>query len=228
MELHILIVEDDVHLAELIEMHLQAENYKTTKLVTGKNAKAFLKTERPHLIILDRNLPDMDGVDLCLYISQNLGYRIPVIILTVQNRIRDRIVGLEAGASDYIAKPVDMNELKARVKAQLRSYEYIWISGEISYQGLLLNQNRQEAYYKQQPLNLNPKEFRLLFLLIRFAEHVVSKSRLFDFVWEQAKPISNSLEVYISSLRRKFKRLDIPLTIENAYGEGYLIKPYSQ
>ena len=165
---HILVVDDEKEIADVIELYLQNDQYKVFTFYTGKEALNCIENVRIDLAILDVMLPDVDGFDILKKIREK--YTFPVLMLTAKAEYMDKITGLTLGADDYIPKPFNPLELVARVKAQLRRYTQYnegtkQMGDIIDFAGLVLDRNSHECTYNEKPLTLTPTEFDILWLL---------------------------------------------------------------
>lgn len=220
---NILIVEDDTKIAELISTELTLEGYKVTIASDGMEALGVAREYPPDLIILDWMLPRISGLDVCLRLRKT-GIKTPIIMLTAKDEIPDRVIGLNAGADDYVIKPFNMQELLARVKARLRrvSDEYSEI---LEFEDLTLNLLTREVYRGKQLIELTTKEFDLLEYLLRHPHQVLNRNQIIENVWSyDFAGESNVIEVYIRALRLKLEVNQSPRLIQTIRGIGYALK----
>ncbi|MBI6952099.1 two-component system response regulator QseB [Pseudomonas sp. TE6288] len=217
--MRLLLVEDDAALGEGICDGLRLEGYTLDWLQDGQSALHALSVETFDVLVLDLGLPRLDGLALlrCLRAAENA---MPVLILTARDGLEDRIAGLDAGADDYLVKPFDLNELKARLRALLRRS-----AGRarvlIEHAGVSLDPATQQVRYNGQPVVLTPKEYLLLHELLAQPGKVFTRERLTQLLygWDE-EPESNTLEVNIYQLRKKlFNGL-----IRTVRGIGYLVE----
>lgn len=206
---HILIIEDDPAVAQVLQKSLQRDGYAVTWRETGQAGVAFARDHSPHLIILDLRLPDGSGLDICRQIRQ-LGLRQPILILTVQADEVDKVLGLEMGADDYLSKPYSFRELLARVRALLRrAYgDLSPLDADLLYAAdLVIDRSRAQVKRGSKILNLTPIEFRLLVYLARHMGQALSRQQLVDGVWGYAGDSGdeNTLMVHIRRLRQKIE-----------------------
>ncbi|WMC94188.1 VanR-ABDEGLN family response regulator transcription factor [Kineothrix sp. MB12-C1] len=228
----ILVVDDEVEIADLIEVYLNNENYTVFKFYTAKEALEFINTTELDLAILDIMLPDINGFILCQKIRERYTY--PVIMLTAKDEETDKITGLTLGADDYITKPFRPLEMVARVKAQLRRYKkYNAIHSEgtakdvISHSGLIMNIKTHECLLDEKSLVLTPTEFSILRILLENKGSVVSAEDLFHKIWqdEYYSKSNNTITVHIRHLREKLNdTVDNPKYIKTIWGVGYKIE----
>jgi len=215
----LLLIEDDIALGDGVHQALSREGYTVDWLKDGSSALHSLLTEAFDLAVLDLGLPRMDGLDVLRRLRQS-GATLPVLILTARDATEDRIAGLDAGADDYLIKPFDLAELKARLRALLRRS-----AGRarilIEHAGITLDPSTQQVTYHGNPVALTPKEYQLLYELLSPPGRVMTRERLITLLYgwnEEAE--SNTLEVHIHHLRKKFSA-DLIRTIR---GVGYLVE----
>lgn len=217
--MRLLLVEDDPALGEGVRTGLRQEGYTIDWLQDGASALHALQTEEFDLVVLDLGLPRLDGIELLKRLRGG-GASLPVLILTARDATEDRIAGLDAGADDYLVKPFDLNELKARLRALLRRS-----TGRatvlIEHAGITLDPSSQQVTYNGQTVVLTPKEYLLLHELLAQPGKVFTRERLTQLLygWEEEAE-SNTLEVHIYHLRKKlFSEL-----IRTVRGIGYLVE----
>jgi DNA-binding response OmpR family regulator len=185
----------------------------------------LVQTLNYDLILLDVMLPKLDGISLCKRLRQ-AGYMIPVLMLTARDTSSDKVIGLDAGADDYVVKPFDLAELAARMRALLRRSSSIM--PPILEWGLLrLDPSTCEVTYADKPLNLTPKEFGLLELFLRNGRLVLSRSTILEKLWSlEDPPGEEAVKVHIKELRKKLRKVGASADlIETVYGLGYRLKP---
>jgi DNA-binding response OmpR family regulator len=213
----VLLVEDEENLASLVRAYLEQENYRVIWVVTGAEALQAIEAEPVRLVVLDLNLPDMDGLDVCRQIRSRSS--VPVVMLTSRDEEPDRLAGLETGADDYIGKPFSPRELVARMKAVLRrtephSEEELLVLGDI-----VLRRRAREVGVAGEPIELRPKEFDLLAYLMQNPGAVLSRDVLLERVWGfDYEGGTRTVDVHVAQLRRKLGRPDLIRTIR---GSGY-------
>ena len=228
----ILIVDDEIEIADLIELYLKNENYTVFKFYNAKEALACIDTTNLDLAILDIMLPDISGFTLCKRIRERYTY--PIIMLTAKDDETDKITGLTYGADDYITKPFRPLEMIARVKAQLRRYKKYnpahsenCINDVISHLGLIMNIKTHECILNEKPLVLTPTEFSILRILLQRKGDVISSEELFHEIWqnEYYSKSNNTITVHIRHLREKLDdTVDHPKYIKTIWGVGYKIE----
>lgn len=232
MSSKIMIVEDEIEIADLIEVYLTNENYEVIKFYSPKAALASIEEIQPDLAILDVMMPEMNGFTLSQKIREN--YKFPIIMLTAKEEETDKIMGLPLGADDYITKPFRPLELTARVKAQIRRYKRYNPSAPletecdtISHAGILLNKKTHECYLNDEPVILTPTEFSILQILLENIGKVISAEELFHRIWkdEYYSKRNNTITVHIRHLREKLNdSVDHPKYIKTIWGVGYKIE----
>lgn len=216
----ILIIEDDKRLAELLEQELGFEGHSTTVCHTG--AEGLLHAEDAYdLIVLDLNLPDMDGIE----VAERLHGRTSasILMLTARGDVGSRVEGLYAGASDYITKPFSLQELLARIHVRLR--ERAGPDKMLEYKRVSLDLNAKICQVEGQPVVLTAQEFKLLELLLRDQGRIYSKEDLEQKLYKGDNlPGSNTIEVFVSNLRRKLAAAGVDKLISTVRGMGYMIQ----
>lgn len=226
----ILLVDDEEDICNLLTVYLKNSNYDVVCFGTGTEALEFLSGEEVDCAVLDVMLPDMDGFTVCRKIRE-LKY-FPVIMLTAKNEEADVLNGLMLGADDYITKPFKAMEVLARIRAQIRRYKTYDRQGEeeretdeISIRGLYMNGENHRATLYDEPLDLTPLEFSILFYLGKRQGKVVSSEELFEAVWqERFWNQNNTVMTHIGRIREKMKEsAKKPKFIRTVWGVGYTI-----
>ena len=230
MDIHILVVDDEPEIADLVGVYLRSEGFTVHTCGTAQEALDTLERQSVDLAILDVMLPDKSGFDLCGELRRE--HRFPVLMLTAKSSDMDKITGLTIGADDYITKPFNPLELVARVKAQLRRYtrynEAERAAGDrdvIDVNGLTINRATHECWLYDKPLSLTPIEFDILWMLCENRGQVISAERLFESVWqEKYLERNNTVMVHIRRLREKMGEPSRdPRFIKTVWGVGYKI-----
>jgi DNA-binding response OmpR family regulator/HPt (histidine-containing phosphotransfer) domain-containing protein len=225
--LKILLVEDDLHSAEILLQQLAESHYTIDSAVNAKTAWQYIETYTYDLVILDIMLPDSNGIELCTNLRA-AGYTVPVLLLTAKDSASDRVMGLEAGADDYVVKPYNCQELVARIRALLRRYsDRDMLTQELAWEQLSLDLKTNIVTYDQKSLHLTQKEYGLLELFLRYPQQVFSRGALLDQVWSAREfPSEEAVTTHIKGLRHKLKAAGMPIDpIETLYGLGYRLKP---
>lgn len=219
----ILLVEDDKHIAYLIQFQLAHDRHIVDVCTNGGEALAVLRTHDFDLVILDWMLPDLSGVDVCQQFRGG-GGTTPILMLTARSSAQDKITGLDSGCDDYLVKPFNPEELNARVRALLRRPPQI--AGRVLKVGEIeLDTSTYKVSRNAAPVDLLPKEFAILELLMRHPNQYFSSEAILDRVWQSdANASIDSVRTHIKTLRRKLGDSDSNETIQNTRGLGYRIK----
>ena len=216
----ILVIEDEHKIANSIKKGLEQEHYLVDVAYEGNDGLSLAQTEEYDAIILDRLLPQINGLEICKRLREE-HIHTPILMLTAKGQLEDRVEGLNAGADDYLVKPFAFTELIARIKALLRRPKAT-VETILSVADLTLNTNTYEVTRNEKPIKLSAKEFSLLQYLLRHKNTVVTKDQIINNVWSyDADILPNSVEVYIKHLRNK---IDAPFTtplIHTVRGFGY-------
>jgi DNA-binding response OmpR family regulator len=203
----ILIVEDERNLSNLVRRYLEEEGHRVLQTFDGPAALTMAAAEAPDLVILDIMLPGLDGLEVCRRLRQTS--IVPILMLTARAEEIDRVVGLEVGADDYLTKPFSMRELLARVRAILRRVEMLRAASEpawdeVTVAGLRLDPTGYETTLNGQAVELTPKEFALLYLLVRHPGRVFSRAYLLDEIWGySAEAYDRTVDTHVYRLRQK-------------------------
>jgi DNA-binding response OmpR family regulator len=223
----ILIVEDDRDIAELVERYLQKAGFATEILASGRDALKAVSERPPDLLILDLMLPQVDGLEICRAVRGNpKTAAVPVIMLTARAEESERIVGLEIGADDYLAKPFSPNELVARVRALLRRANRQPESGAIGYGQILVDTERHTVSSAGADIVLTAKEFLLLEYLLRHRGRVLSRDVLLTDVWGyRYTGGTRTVDVHVRRLREKLPPLADALITVKQFGYKLLEEP---
>lgn len=223
--LKILIVDDEVNIRELVKFNLDKAGYTIIEAADGQSAVNTARADKPDLVILDLMLPGIDGLEVCRHLKgQRETSGIPIIMLTAKNEEIDKILGLELGADDYMTKPFSARELIARVKAVLRrSQKDAPSAGELSVGSLRFNFSRYEAFLGKEKLELTPKEYELLKLLITNIGKVYTREQLLEKVWGyEYFGDTRTVDVHVRHLRAKLgQEAEAAELIETVRGVGY-------
>jgi len=222
--LEILVVDDDPALRAALDRALKLEGYRVTFAHDGRQALQMMTGASQDAVILDLGLPLMDGVEVCRR-ARERGDRTPVLMLTARDAVSDRVEGLDAGADDYLVKPFALDELLARLRALLRRTVATPAEGILKFAEMVMDLQTMEVRRGKRELELTRTEFRLLELFMRNPRVVLSRSRIFEEVWGyDFGASSNSLEVYVSYLRRKLEADGEPRLIHTVRGVGYTLR----
>ena len=218
----LLVVEDDRMLSELIRRALIEDGFAVDVASDGEQAETLVFVNDYDGIILDLVLPRKSGLQLLQQMRRE-ARATPTLILTGRRATQDIVRGLDVGADDYLTKPFDLDELKARVRALVRRCGAIR-SEQVALGGVLLDRRRRQATVDGRPLRMTPKEFALLEHLMMKPDEVVSRSELLEKVWDfQFDPGSNVVDVHVARLRAKLRSADANVRLETARGIGFML-----
>ena len=224
--MHVLIVEDDERIVSFLDKGLRAEGYVTTVATDVPLAveSVRLLADSLDVVLLDLGLPGGSGEDVLRAVRAQAG-SLPVIILTARAEVSDKVRGLDLGATDYITKPFAFEELLARIRAALRTAEQPTVS-ELVVGDLRLDLMTKVAWRAGRRIDLAPREWALLELFMRHPDHVLSRARILNQVWEYGfDPGSNVVDVYVGYLRRKLNREGLAPLLQTVRGAGYRLVP---
>jgi DNA-binding response OmpR family regulator len=223
MTAHILLVEDDAKLAQLVEAELRLEDYRVTVATNGMEGLSLAREVQPDLLILDWMMPGLSGLDVCMRL-RSTGIQAPIIMLTAKDEIPDRVTGLNAGADDYVTKPFSIEELLARVKAHLRRV-HPDLPNFLEFEDLTLNRITRDVCRDRQLIQLTAKEFDLLEFLLRHPRQVLTREQIVEQVWGyDFVGESNIIELYVRALRIKLEADNPKRLIHTIRGVGYVLR----
>ncbi|AUB42498.1 DNA-binding response regulator, OmpR family, containings REC and winged-helix [Nostoc flagelliforme CCNUN1] len=222
--MRILLVEDDELISEALVKALTDQHYAIDVATDGQAGCELVEAFAYDLILLDVMLPKLDGISLCRR-WRSQGLRSPIILLTSQDNSTKKVMGLDAGADDYVVKPFDLQEMLARIRALLRRGN-LTSSPLLEWGNLRLDPSNFEVTYDQQPLHLTPKEYSLLELFLRNRQRIFSCSAILDRIWSfEELPGEETVRSHMKGLRQKLKAAGVPEDpIETVYGIGYRLK----
>ncbi len=222
MNPHILIVEDEEKITDFLRRGLVYESYRVDVAHDGQSGLALARENPPDLVILDWMLPGMDGLEVCRRLRS--GGPMPILLLTARDSVADRVLGLDAGADDYLIKPFDFDELLARIRALLRRAQPQ--SPEIlKFADLSLDTGTRQAFRGERTIDLTAKEYELLELFMRNPRQVLTRDVIFDRVWGyDFGGESNIIEVYVRYLRQKLETGNEPRLLHTVRGVGYVLR----
>ncbi|MDJ0690668.1 MAG: response regulator [Xenococcaceae cyanobacterium MO_188.B32] len=222
--MRILLIDDDEQLMEVVSHKLIEQHYAVDIANTGEMGWEFILLFNYDLVVLDWMLPDLDGIALCQQIRTR-GYKMPIMLLTARDRYTDKVMGLDAGADDYVVKPFNFEELTARIRALLRR-EINVSSPILNWHDLSLDPKTHEVKYQNQLLPLTPKEYGLIELFMRHPQQVFSPGAIIDNLWAgEDPPGEEAVRTHIKGLRQKLKEVGMAKdTIKTVYGVGYRLK----
>ena len=219
----ILLVEDDDRIIDFLRRGLKAEGYAVELARTGQEAIAFGTDGQFQAIILDLGLPDMNGRQICENLRTR-GIDTPILMLTARDTVQDKVVGLRAGADDYMTKPFAFEELLARVEVLMRRRggEPVLESKEMRIADLVLNSETHQVKRGETLIELTPKEFTLLEYFLRMQGKLLSRTRILEQIWGySADPLTNVVDVYVRQLRRKIDDDHAIKLLKTVRGFGY-------
>ncbi|MGL5064098.1 MAG: response regulator [Microcoleus sp.] len=221
----ILLVEDDKITANMLAQALNAHNYNVNTAADGETGLQLAQVYDYDLILLDVMIPKLDGISLCRELRAR-GCQMPILLLSALDSSKDRVQGLEAGADDYVAKPFNLLELIARIRALLRRGKATLASTNLTWEKLQVNPDTTEVTYGEKLLHLTPKEYNLLELFLRNPRRIFSRSAMLDRVWSAGEfPQEEAVTAHIKGLRQKLKAAGMTVDlIETVYGLGYRLK----
>ncbi|MEU4128247.1 response regulator transcription factor [Streptomyces wuyuanensis] len=225
----VLVVDDEPAVREALQRSLAFEGYATEVAVDGADALAKVESYRPDLIVLDIQMPRMDGLTAARRL-RSAGSTLPILMLTARDTVGDRVTGLDAGADDYLVKPFELDELLARIRALLRRSSYAAAaagdSGEVlSFADLRMDLATREVTRGPRRVELTRTEFTLLELFLAHPRQVLTREQILKTVWGfDFEPSSNSLDVYVMYLRRKTEAAGEPRLVHTVRGVGYALR----
>jgi two-component system, OmpR family, response regulator MprA len=220
----ILVVDDDRSLRDALRRALTLGGYDVQSAEGGQPGLTQVAAGGPDAVVLDVGMPDIDGLEVCRRVRAT-GNRVPILMLTARDAISDRIDGLDAGADDYLVKPFDVGELKARLRALLRRAGSEGDPDAVSYEELQLDSARHGVSVADSFVELTRTEYQLLELLMLNPKRVLPHSLIYDRVWGyDFGPSSNALRVYIGYLRRKLEEAGARPLIHTVRGVGYVLR----
>jgi two-component system alkaline phosphatase synthesis response regulator PhoP len=222
----IAIVEDDPDLATTLGIALEREGFEVSCFATGRDGLEGILGSPPDVVLLDLNLPDLDGLSVCRELRGTAAvHDLPIIMLTARVEESDRVLGLDLGADDYITKPFSLRELKSRIRALLRrrSLDTGVPEDEYTDRRLAVRRGSMEVFFDEHPVRLTVREFELLWYLITNRPRVASRERILERVWGISSDVeTRTVEVHIRALRSK---IDSEL-VETVIGAGYRFRGY--
>jgi DNA-binding response OmpR family regulator len=218
----VLVVEDDAAIADVLRRALRQEGHEVRSAQDGVEALEMAEAFVPDLVILDLGLPKLGGVEVCRRLRAESDA--PILILTARTDTEDRVEGLDSGADDYLVKPFERKELLARMRALMRRRPPQG-TASLTVGDLRLNPDTREVYRGDRPIDLTNREFELLEYLMRNERLVVSRERLLEEVWGyDPMAMTNTIDVFISNLRRKLEEGGEPRLLHTKRGAGYVVK----
>ena len=221
---HILVVDDEANISELIAMALRYEGFEVATAATGRKALETVRSSPLDLIVLDVMLPDIDGFDVAQQLAGS-GHRVPIVFLTARDTTSDKIRGLTVGGDDYVTKPFSLEELVARIHAVLRrTKQEAPQPSTLEFADLALDLDTHEVWRAGEPIDLTATEFRLLRYFMLNPRRVLTRDQLLDHVWDyDFGGDARVLETYISYLRKKVDKVE-PHLLHTVRGVGYSLR----
>ncbi len=218
----VLIVEDDEAIAEVVQRMLRIDGYKTEIAVDGEQALAISRTFNPDLVVLDLGLPRLDGTEVARRLREQGD--VPILMLTARDAVESKVEGFEAGADDYLVKPFERAELLVRLRALLRRRPPRGTES-LTFEDLTVNPDSYEVLRADRRVELTQREFELLEYLIRNQRVVISRQQLLEDVWGY-EPFAdtNTIEVFVSNIRRKLEADGEPRLLHTVRGVGYVLR----
>ncbi len=221
---HVLVVDDEPAVRDSLARSLRFEGYEVSLAGDGEQALAATAARPPDVIVLDVLMPHLDGLQTCRRLRAQ-GDRTPVLMLTARDGVADRVVGLDAGADDYLVKPFALEELLARLRALLRRGSPGSADSSLSFSDLSLDPVTREVLRGDRAVSLTVTEFNLLEMLLEHPRQVLTRTQIVERVWGfSLEYSSNSLEVYVGYLRRKLEAGEEPRLIHTVRGVGYVLR----
>ena len=221
----ILVVDDDSKLLKMVRRTLLYDGFAVETAENGVSALQLLARKSADLLVLDWMMPEMDGIELTK-ILREMGNEIPILMLTARDAVEDRVLGLDAGADDYLMKPFAPSELLARVRALLRRFKKTAATAQkLSYAGITLDPATREVFRGERRIELTPKEFDLLQYFLLNPRRVLTRDRILEEIWGyDFGGADNVLEVYVGYLRKKLEAGGEPRLIRTVRGVGYTLR----
>jgi len=221
MGINVLLVEDDNDLAATVVDYLELEGISCDHAANGVHGLSLIEANNYQVILLDLNLPRMDGLSVCEHVRAQSNDT-PILMLTARDSLNDKVAGFDAGTDDYLVKPFEIEELLIRVIALSKRR-----SGQVSnltFGKLSLALKERNAFYTNHPIKVTPITFKLLEQLMRNAERPVARAVLMQAVWGEDQPDSNSLKVHIHHLRKQLEKVNADLSINVEPGFGFILQ----
>jgi two-component system response regulator MprA len=222
MKARILIIEDDEAILAFLKRGLTYDGYEVETAEDGQKGLAIARGNMPDLVILDIMLPGIDGIEVCRRLRA--AGKVPILMLTAKDSVSDRVVGLDAGADDYLVKPFNLDELLARIRALLRRTTTPKLK-EYDFEDLKLDTGTRRAYRGERIIDLTAKEYELLELFMRHPRQVLTREMIYDDVWGyDFGGESNIIEVYVRYLRQKLEESEEGRLLHTVRGMGYVLR----
>ncbi|HJX39947.1 MAG TPA: response regulator transcription factor [Anaerolineales bacterium] len=226
MREHILVIEDDEGILQVLQRGLSYEGYSVETALDGRDGLVRARLRPPRLVILDWMLPGLDGLEVCQRLRA--AGNVPILMLTAKDTVADRVEGLDAGADDYLVKPFEFDELLARIRALLRRAKPEGAPEVLAFADLKLDTGTHQVFRAEREIELTAKEFELLELFLRHPRQVLTRDVIYDRVWGyDFGGESNIIEVYVRYLRQKTEGAQEPRLIHTVRGVGYVLREES-
>ncbi|MGD8190419.1 response regulator transcription factor [Brevibacillus ginsengisoli] len=219
--MRLLVVEDDVHLAAILNKGLKEEGYHIDVATDGEEALLYTNDREYEVIILDRKLPRLSG-DQVLAKLRSSGSSVPILMLTALDSVDDRVLGLTSGADDYLCKPFAFEELLARIQSLQRRKTKTYLTNQLVWNDLVVDLSSHQVRCKGIPIDLTPREFQILEVFLRRPEQVIPRERLAEQVWVEPWDVqANTIEAHVKNLRKKIEPIMNKRIIQTIRGFGY-------
>ena len=218
----ILVVDDDQDIVQTIKGNLELDGYEVFTAFDGRTGLSIARQNRPDLMILDLNLPDIDGIKACQIIRREFDF--PIIMLTARDGVADKVLGLECGADDYMVKPFNFLELSARIKSIFKRVERSLVKDQFELDDLAINFKSRSVSIRGNSVKLTKTEFELLELFVAYPDEVLSREFIQQQIWRDSQlyQSSRAVDVHIQRLRKKIEpEMDKPVYIVTIAGVGY-------
>lgn len=221
--MRILLVEDEKLLSDMVTKGLRNGGYAVDAVYDGEEALYQYEVNEYDLIVLDLNLPKVDGLDVLRKIRA-ADEKIKILILSARTKVEDRILGLDEGANDYLIKPFDFGELEARIRGLMRR-EFVQVPPTLNFRDLRVDTNAKKAVIGSTTVSLTRKEYGILEYLLLHKNQVISAEKLTEHVWDNDfDPFSNTFRYHIHSLKKKLNMVSGTDYIKTVHGQGYIIE----
>ncbi|MDO8610465.1 MAG: response regulator transcription factor [bacterium] len=220
--MRILLIEDEKRLSHFIKKGLVENGFAVDQAFDGEEGLYLVQQETYDVVILDVMLPKMSGIEVCKKLRE-LKKETPILMLTARSEVENRVEGLDSGADDYLTKPFEFAELKARINALLRR-SYHQISNNLVIDNLEVDPSKHSVFRNKKPIKLTPKEFSILEQLLRQKHEVVTRTQIIEHVWDyNFDSLSNVVDVFIGTLRKKIDKGEKVKLIHTLHGVGYMV-----
>lgn len=220
--MRILLIEDEKRLSHFVKKGLTENGFAVDQAFDGEEGLYLAEHETYDVVVLDVMLPKMSGVEVCKKLRL-LKKETPILMLTAKSELEDKLEGLDSGADDYLTKPFEFAELKARINALLRR-SYHQVSNNLTIDNLDVDPSKHTVFRNKKPLKLTPKEFSILEQLLRQKHEVVTRTQIIEHVWDyNFDSLSNVVDVFIGTLRKKIDGGEKIKLIHTLHGVGYMI-----